>query len=477
MNERVFHSRITRYATLLVALLIVCTCATAKAQNLPQWAISAYRIRVVLLFDVPPTSEEILTELVPRHLDQRTTAAIGALWNLEIVAPEGNDAHRLLGVFDDIPEKKLTELSEGCDKLVLLAISGDGMDYQIRCRAYDTFLELWTPPLEYQVAKLAEVPETAFWALRESFAPVAYFQADPKDDQRVTLVWKGSGLPSKAAAGAWVKEGDLIVPVMRRVDRDGKALEGGVEQVPWTYMEMTGDDQPAAKLHSHTKRPFGIRRRGNVEQNAILARGTIEPVTVRLVSKVNNELPLAGFDVYRQIPGEEESPWVGKSNLQGEVVVEPNEHPLELLYIKSGSQVLAKLPIAFNHDREISVPLVDDPVRLAAEAKINSIREELIDLVARRTILAARVRKQIEAKDYQGATQLLSQLEDLPGRAQFDQMLARQEQLSKSDNEMVQKRIDRLFSDTRVVLGHFLDARLATDLRNELSQAQGSGGN
>jgi hypothetical protein len=115
---------------------------------------------------------------------------------------------------------------------------------------------------------------------------------------------------------------------------------------------------------------------------------------------------------------------------------------------------------------------VDDPARLDAEAKINSIREELIDLVARRMILASRVRKLIKTGETKQAESLLSQLEELPGRAQFDQLLAKQEQISRSENAMVQKRIDKLFADTRVVLGHFLDAKLATELRTELAQAK-----
>lgn len=472
MNGRSLYSR--KPLRHIAVALAVCALATSvSAQSGPQWAASAYRLRVLVLFDLPPTSEQLLSSTLPRHLQQRTTASIGALWNLDIVVPDPSESHQIRQSIEDVPAEILASLAENCDKLVLLDISSEGSGYLLRCRVYDAFVQRWAASLDGEVATIAEIPETAFWMLRETFAPVAYFQSDPEDDQRVTLAWKGSALPGKANANSWISAGDILVPIVRRVDRDGKAIEDGVEQVDWTFFEV-GDDGKAAsaRLWSHTKRPFGVRRRGNIDHNAILARGSLEPVTVRTESRITENLPLAGLDIYRQIPGQESTTPVGKTNLQGEVQVTPGQHLLEMIYIKSGSQVLAKLPISFSTDQVVSVPLVDDPARLEAEAKINAVREELIDLVARRMILASRVRKQIKAGESKQAESLLRQLEELPGRAQFDQMLAKQEQVSRSDNPMVQKRIDKLFADTRVVLGHFLDAKLATELRTELAQAK-----
>ncbi|MEX2169308.1 MAG: hypothetical protein WD851_08355 [Pirellulales bacterium] len=467
-----------RTAILWAGLGSVCACAVnvAHAQDGPQWALSSYRTKVVLILDVPPLANSVLQSVLPRHLEQRTTAAIGPLWDLLIVRPTGAEAHRLSNSWNELPADLLASLSTDCDKLVVLVISADGQGYRVRCKAYDTLLRLWTSTFDYEQGDLHRVPETAFWALRETFAPVAYFQSDPGDDQQVVVSWKGSALPAKDNSAAWIGPGDILLPVMRRTNRDGSPVENGIQQVPWTYLQMSAEESESSKarVFSHTKRPFGARRRGTVEQNAILSRGPLLGVVVQLQSRTNNNLPLAGFDVYRQVPGQEETTWIGKSNLQGEIQIPPDKHPLEMVFVKSGSQVVAKLPIAFNTDRLVKVPLVDDPVRLQAEAKINLVREQLIDLVARRTILAARVRQQIKDGKLDVASSLVGQLEEMPGRAQFDQMLAKQEQLSRSSHPIVQKRIDKLFADTRVVLGHFLDARLATDLRTELSQARQS---
>ena len=475
MKRSSCHRRIKQFRA---AVLLAATCsmwgwsADAHAQGGAQWQLSPYRTRVVLLLEVPPTAKQMLQSVLPRHLSQRTTAAIGSIWNLEIAQPQGVEAHHISQTFDELPTDVLATLSKDCDKLVLLSISTVGEGYQIRCKAFDTLLQMWTSTFHYEQGSLHDVPEAAFWALRESFAPVATFKSDPNDDQQVVVSWKGSALPIKGHAGEWVRPNDILLPVLRRTNRDGTVVEDGIQQVPWTFLQVGEDGaETKARVFSHTRRPFGARRRGTVEQIAILARGELQPVAVQLQARANN-LPLAGFDVYRQVPGREATTWIGKSNLQGEIQILPDEHPLEMVFVKSGSQVVAKLPVAFNTDRSIEVPLVDDPVRLEAEAKINLVREQLIDLVARRTILAARIRQQIKDGKLDVASTLVGELEEMPGRAQFDQMLARQEQLSRSSNPIVQKRIDKLFADTRVVLGHFLDARLATDLRTELSQAK-----
>jgi hypothetical protein len=103
----------------------------------------------------------------------------------------------------------------------------------------------------------------------------------------------------------------------------------------------------------------------------------------------------------------------------------------------------------------------------------------LIDIVARRSILMARVRARMEEGQLDEAKQLLAELDDLPGRAQFDQLITTAERSPKnaSRDAKIQARIDKLFADTRVLLGRFLDIRQISDLRNEVNAASRGGEN
>ena len=84
----------------------------------------------------------------------------------------------------------------------------------------------------------------------------------------------------------------------------------------------------------------------------------------------------------------------------------------------------------------------------------------------------ANIQQQIDGGELQKAARLLDQLDALPGRAQFNRELTIQEQLHRSADPQTQRRIDKLFSDTRAVLGFFLDSRAVNELRNELHAAR-----
>jgi hypothetical protein len=142
------------------------------------------------------------------------------------------------------------------------------------------------------------------------------------------------------------------------------------------------------------------------------------------------------------------------------------------LFIKHGGQLLAKLPVVPGAEPEIVVPLPDDDMRLEAEARLAAMREELVDVVARRNILMARARQKIEAKDFEAAQELMRSVDQLPGRSQFNLTLTTASRLLRSDDPQIQRRIDQLFQATETVLSQYLDARAISELHEELRSAQ-----
>jgi hypothetical protein len=124
------------------------------------------------------------------------------------------------------------------------------------------------------------------------------------------------------------------------------------------------------------------------------------------------------------------------------------------------------------------VPVADDTARLRAQASLTSLTEQLIDTVAQRNILIARVRDRIKKGQIEAAQELYSELDSLPGRAQFDQRISSAEnrQLNHSDDPKVQARIERLFADTRKLLGRFLSTKQITELQGELTAARRKNG-
>ena len=311
----------------------------------------------------------------------------------------------------------------------------------------------------------------------ESSRRSTQFHLDPANDRQVILLPRGASLPRAGEDFSWAAEGDVYLPIYRRTTRDGELAAGGNQVVPWTFIELTKVDpqQATGRIQSGTTRPFSIRQRGRIEQLAIALRADPGETSVRLRSRTQKEKPLVGYQVFTQNTGEHETKLLGTSDDAGQVSVGPGKTAVQLLFIKSGGELLARVPMVPGFAAAIDVPLPDDDLRLQAAARLAALREDLVDLVARRNIFIARVRQQIEDKNYTQAKQLLETLDELPTRAQFTQTLEREQRLHRTKDPQVQRQIDQLFAGMQTVVGKFLDSQPISDLHEQLRQEPNKG--
>jgi hypothetical protein len=313
-----------------------------------------------------------------------------------------------------------------------------------------------------------------FALAQQAFTPLARFEVDPTDPQTVTLQPRGSALPSGADAPPWAKPGDVFVPYLRRTGRNGELAENGLTTVPWTYIEATEGADKSMKFHvtSGSRRPFGARRQARVEQLALAASPAETPTILTLHARKNEKKPLIGYEVLAQTDPKTPPASIGFSDTAGQVRIPPGKTPVETLQIKHGGQLLARLPVAPGAEREVKVPLPDDDARLAAEARLGAVREDLIDVVARRNILISRARQKIDKKDFAAAEALLRSLDDLPGRSQFELTLSSSARAIQSDDPQIQRRIDQMFQATKSLSAQFLDVKPISQLHDALREAQ-----
>jgi hypothetical protein len=275
----------------------------------------------------------------------------------------------------------------------------------------------------------------------------------------------------------WIQAAEVLVPIWRRTTREGEVVQDGIQQVPWTYLEAedVSGREVVARIYSGTRRPLGVRHRGRIEQLAISLPVGRSETTVQLRSRTDQEKPLVGYEVYVQNTGEKTTKPLGYSDQEGQVVVGSDKTRVQLLYVKSGGNILARVPVVPGSEPLVRVPLPDDDLRLEVESRLAALREDLIDVVARRNILMARVRQEMDEENYGQARQLMGQLDQLPDRAFFNRALSMESRLHHSDDPSVQKRIEELFAATQVVLAEFLDVRPIGDLNDELRARQQQG--
>jgi hypothetical protein len=97
----------------------------------------------------------------------------------------------------------------------------------------------------------------------------------------------------------------------------------------------------------------------------------------------------------------------------------------------------------------MEIPIPDDPVRLEAESVIVGLQEQMIDTTARRQILNFRLNKAEESNDKKTASEVRSELSQLKDAPAFLMDLEQIRQRYKSDDPIVQQRMNRLFEDTK----------------------------
>ncbi len=442
------------------------------------WELSPYTIRIQLAIDDSARPRFALDEKLAEFLRERILATLHPLWTAEIHITQGSEKRNLFLLMND-PVQPAPPETKRFDKQLMLAMVAQPRGTALVCREWDRHCRRWGPAMREQVRQETMLPERCFSLLTKTFSPLAKVRIDRENNNRATLVFKGSSLPLRTDEAVFGQAGDIYQPVVLRSDHAGKTLPDGVSEVPWTYITLKEPENGrwTCDVTSGLRRPFGIRRRGRTEHVAIAMQSFPRTTSVRFHARHDRKKALTGYEVYRRRPGSRESEPLGLTNSLGMIDIVATGESIVTLLLRSEGQLLAKVPIVLGSQGPIEIPIADDPARLRAQAELTALREQLIDLVARRNILIKRIRNHLDKGQLQEARVLLADLDDYPSRAQFNQKLsaAERDPRNHSENTHVQKRIEKLFSETRKLLGRFLDARQVSDLRNEILTATRNG--
>lgn len=157
--------------------------------------------------------------------------------------------------------------------------------------------------------------------------------------------------------------------------------------------------------------------------------------------------------------------------------------PLVMLYVKSGSTVVARVPLVPGLNELETAELPDDSLRLQAEAHVRGFQGRVLDLIGLRNLLAARVRLNAKKGNLDSARRALDQLRGLADFNKMNDELNRIQQtiLQQADPNIpqsTQTQIDRMFKVTRDMLQTYLQTETvaeASRLLEEASESQPSG--
>lgn len=361
------------------------------------------------------------------------------------------------------------------DKRFAVTVTSDGAGFHLTARERDETLANSGAEVIANAAGAADLPERVFATVVSTFRPIALLTRDPNDAGRVTLEYRAAEQAPSSGVGV-AAPGSLLLPYRRKLDREGRVVES--EPTPWTYLiaqpiaEEGEEAEVVAKVISHTRRPFAARSGGRVEQLAMATPADPARRTrLRLHAHDNPAIPLPGYEVSLALPGETALRPLGYTGDDGAVLLPPGGQ-VWMAHIRCGSIAVASIPVAAGIAETIDVPLVDERSRLRAELEVTSLREELVDTVARRKILGERIRRYAEAESFDAAKELLSEFDALPGMSDFARRLESVQRGAKAPHPIAKARLDKLFEQTRAVVNTELDARESRELSIVIDRAR-----
>ncbi|MCA9238271.1 MAG: hypothetical protein KDA44_22515 [Planctomycetales bacterium] len=461
------------WASLAVWLVAACASPCARAVEQKYWGVTPYRLRVEVAIDASWQPEPGLAERLAAELAERIDSAIGPLWKAEVVVAAGPRRATLLRGIPEFSWDDLSAEQRTLDKLLFVTLRANPSGWEIHCREFDVYLRRWGDALETRLQQRTRLDEAVFDTLVDAFSPLATVHTIEDDDAHVELLPRGYELPSRDGQTPFFAAGRPFEPILRRTDRAGELLENGVVPISWTYLSAIEPEDGAwlADVFTGVSRPFRARRRGQVEQLAIGLTPRGDSTVVRFYARQDKSIGLAGYEVFRKT-GDEGTELIAVTDRDGEAVIGKFDEAIVTLYLRSDGQLLAKIPVAPGAIARLEAPIADDAARLRAQAELRTVREELIDLVARRAILMGRARSYLQAGRLDDAQKLMAELSELPGVAQFSREITMSERASESSDPGVQKRIETMFADTRSLLSKFLNPKPISDLQAEVSQAR-----
>jgi hypothetical protein len=455
------------------------------------WEYRPYQVLVWLVHDHTAGLEARESQLI-EALSRRCQVAEPNAWQVTLgPAPNPWDG-RLQSErsyerwTEDLIKAAWPDPAKPIDKLLIIRIGSNLGMLDVSVQELDLATKIWGSRIGHS-CDVDSLELAVFDGIRRAFMPLT--RIDRIHENNVLVRVRASGIsliPNENADGAlemvpntgspvWVADHEILLPVIFRKDRNGEI--SSITSVEATYLSILSRTGPHLECDTHSAKraPLGGRSGARTERMALCVRSPHRPTTVRFVTEEEPHQPLRDLEVYSRLPGmeaEETSEFLGKSDWKGEIIVPPNERGIRLLYIKSGQRPLAQVPVVPGLRDTQDTPLPDDHIRLYAEGIVKAYRNELMDLVARREILAYGIESALDEKRIEDAESKLTELRRLEDAQRFVIRLETERRTIPTANGIQKTYIDQMFTEISTLAQDRLSATLVSSLSQQVRNVQ-----
>lgn len=233
-------------------------------------------------------------------------------------------------------------LLEKYSKFIFVSVlrNPDGQ-IQIATREIDGPMRMMGQTYETRCPEWPMLARQISMGMTRVFSPVARIE----DSTALTANFRvrAGGLIMDYDHPAEFRRGDVLVPIVRRNDRNGKPLN--IESYPWTYVAVTGGDRVKMFGTVLSGRRGALEGRRNKKTDRVVMKidplGDVTNVNMMIVRSGGVSLP--GAAVYKRVPGIKGFDYLGTSDWRGLFAIDLTEPP-EIEYDLSDAEIAVLTP-------------------------------------------------------------------------------------------------------------------------------------
>jgi hypothetical protein len=289
-------------------------------------------------------------------------------------------------------------------------------------REYDTATRRLGPLQRRTVDLFADAPRALLEFARDLFSPTA--QISGEEGGKALLTVRGSALVPASPIGNVVSPGTVFQPLRIASARDGRIV---VRIIQWTYLLVDSVEGSVARctIISGLNDPLSKRY---LQPNTLAAVGIKpgnSPLRLRFVT-AKDKTPGAGYTLTARLVPNGATRELGMTDRGGRIVLKPGfaDGLVVLRLLAGGIEPVREFPVMPGESsEERTIPFDPRYQCVALESEVDSLRDGVVDLIALRARLEARMKARLEGEDWEGLEQTLKEFSQLTPRAEFAKKL------------------------------------------------------
>jgi hypothetical protein len=254
-----------------------------------------------------------------------------------------------------------------------------------------------------------------------------------------------------------------------------------VKIISWTYLQVESVDGPVARCAIVSGLHDPLSRR-IVQPNTLAAVGIKpgnSPLRLRFIA-FKDKSPGAGYTLTARTVPNGTIRDVGMTDRTGRIVLKPGfADGLVVLRLLAGNvEPVAEVPIMPGESaEERSIPFDPKYQSVALEAEVDSIRDEVVDLIALRARLEARMKARLEGEDWVGLEETIQEFGRLTPRDEYAKKIAEiKDRAAKQQFEtrtaILTRNAQAQISDVQAMVDRYLDDDTIRAYRRALEEGR-----